>query len=74
MGRNAQVRRLAAVAPPTPTSVRLSSVQIELPSGRPAALTVPSDITDGEIVSVIAAVIQYAERLRIRGRSPIVIA
>ena len=54
----------AIAAASTPAAVQGATVQITLPTGRPAVLTVPVDVTDTELVGLVAAAIQFAMQLR----------
>lgn len=54
----------AAIAAASAPIVQGATVQITLPTGRPAVLTVPVDVTDTELVGLVAAAIQFAMQLR----------
>jgi len=65
MGANAQRRRLASAPPAAPQQgVELTSVTLRLATGRPAIISVPTDASDIEVLSIINGVTQLADRLR----------
>lgn len=65
MGANAQRRRQAGVPTlPVAPSVTGATAQLTLPSGRPAMITVPVDITELEIIGLVNGVIQFGMELR----------
>jgi hypothetical protein len=55
---------IAAVS--QPPVVRGATCQITLPTGRPAMLTVPEDVTDLELLGLVSAAVQFGMELRAR--------
>jgi hypothetical protein len=47
-----------------PPVVRGATCQITLPTGRPAMLTVPEDVTDLELLGLVTAAVQFGMSLR----------
>lgn len=52
------------------TVVPIVRADFELMSGRPVSVTVPQDITDSEILSLIAYVLQMRDRLHAQAPIP----
>lgn len=54
----------SAANPGEPKGIEMRTLTIQLGTGRPAALVLPADVTDVELLGLISAVLQAGENLR----------
>lgn len=65
-------RAIASAAEPAAKDkgIEMRQLTIQLGSGRPAALVLPVDVTDRELLGLVAAVLQAGEQLHAERQRP----